>query len=100
MFTTVNTYLDLWRYFYSGMYHSNTLFVGSIGFSLRRTGKYIVFPVKSSRKAYAEKWFYIGLHEKNVIKGNYTMLIVSDMWYSTPIVTNKTRGHIKGVRAL
>ena len=40
--------LDLWRYFYSGMYHGTNLFVGSVGFALRKKGEYIVFPVKSS----------------------------------------------------
>jgi RNase P/RNase MRP subunit POP5 len=29
------------------MYHGNNLLVGSVGFSLRKKGKYIVFPVKS-----------------------------------------------------
>jgi hypothetical protein len=57
----VEPYLGLWRYFYSGMYHGTNLFVGSVGFSLRKKGEYIVFPVKSSWKGFAEKWFYIDL---------------------------------------
>ena len=44
----VEPYLNLWRYFYSGMYHGTNMFVGSVGFSLRKKGEYIVFPVKSS----------------------------------------------------
>ena len=44
----VEPYLDLWRYFYSGMYHGTNLFVGSVGFSLRKKGDYIVFLIKSS----------------------------------------------------
>ena len=44
----IEPYLDLWRYYYSGMYHATKLFVGSVGFSLRKKGEYIVFLVKSS----------------------------------------------------
>jgi hypothetical protein len=44
----VEPYLGLWHYFYSGMYHGTNMFVGSVGFSLRKKGEYIVFPVKSS----------------------------------------------------
>ena len=44
----VEPYLSLWHYFYLGMYHDNNLFVGSVGFSLRKKGEYIVFPIQSS----------------------------------------------------
>jgi hypothetical protein len=30
----VEPYLDLWRYYYSGIYHATKLFMGSVGFSL------------------------------------------------------------------
>ena len=66
----VKPYLSLWCYFYSGMYCGNNLFVGSVGLSFRKKREYIVFPVKSSWKGFAEKWFYIDLREKNVIKAN------------------------------
>ena len=64
----IEPYLDLWHYFYTGMYHFSKLFVGSVGFSLRKMGEYIVFSIKSSWKGYAEKWLYINLHKKYVIK--------------------------------
>ena len=44
----IEPYLNLWHYDYSGMYHDTNLFVGSVGFSLRMKGEYIVFLVKSS----------------------------------------------------
>jgi hypothetical protein len=44
----VKPYLDLWSYFYSGVYHSRKLFIGSIGFSMRRAEEYIHFLIKSS----------------------------------------------------
>ena len=44
----VKPYLDLWCYFYSGMYHGTNLFIGSVGFSLRKKGEYIIFLIKSS----------------------------------------------------
>ena len=49
---------------------------------------------------YVEKWFHIQLHDKNVIKGKYIMLVVSEVWYTIPTLTNKMRNHIKRVRAL
>jgi hypothetical protein len=36
---------------------------------------FTVFLVKSSLKGFAEKWFYIDLREKNVIKADYRMPI-------------------------
>jgi hypothetical protein len=57
----VEPYLDLWRYYYSDMYHVTNLFVGLVGYYLRTKGEYIVFLVKSSSKGFAEKWFYIDL---------------------------------------
>jgi hypothetical protein len=36
---------------------------------------FTVFLVKSSSKGFAEKWFYIDLREKNVIKADYRMPI-------------------------
>jgi hypothetical protein len=53
----VEPYLDLWRYFYSGMYHGTNLFVGSVSFSYRKKGEYIIFSIKSSWNGFAEKWF-------------------------------------------
>ena len=44
----VEPFLDLWRYYYSSMYHGINLFLGLVDFSLRTKGEYIVFPVKSS----------------------------------------------------
>ena len=85
----VEPYLDLWCYFYSGMCHGNNLFVGSVGFSLRKKGEYIIFPIKSSWKGFVGKWFYIDLREKNVIKADYRMPMTSKAWYSTPIMTEK-----------
>ena len=76
--------LDLWRYYYSGMYHGINLFVGSVGFSLWTKGEYIVFLVNSSWKGFEEKWFYIDLREKNVIKVDYRMPITNKAWYSPP----------------
>ena len=74
----VEPYLSLWRYFNSGMYHDNNQFVGSVRFSLRKKGEYIVFPIQSSWKDFAEKWFYIDLREKNVVKANYRMPITNE----------------------
>ena len=74
----VEPYLDLWRYYYSSMYHGINLFVGEVGFSLRTKAKYIIFPVKFSWKGFAEKWFYIDLREKNVIKVDYRMPITNE----------------------
>ena len=48
----IEPYLDLWCYFYLGVYHSNELFVGFFGFSLRNVEEYIHFLVKSSWKGY------------------------------------------------
>ena len=62
--------------------------------------EYIVFPIKSFWKAYVEKWFYIDLWEKNVIKADYRMPVTSEPWYSTPIMTEKMQGHIECVLAL
>ena len=45
---SIKPYLALWCHFYSGMYHGTNLFMGSVGFSLRKKGEYIVFLVKSS----------------------------------------------------
>jgi hypothetical protein len=44
----VKPYLNLWCYFYSRMYHGTNLFVGLVGFSLRKKGEYIVIPGNSS----------------------------------------------------
>lgn len=57
----VEPYFGLWRYFYSGMYHKDNLFVESVGFTLKTKKNYIAFPVKSSWKGFGEKWFYIDL---------------------------------------
>ena len=62
---------------YSSLYHGTNLFIRSISFSLRKKGEYIVFLVKSS-KGFGEKWFYIDLLEKNVIKADYRMTVTSE----------------------
>jgi len=36
----VKPYLDLWRYFYSGVYHSSKFFIGLVGFSEKRRRVY------------------------------------------------------------
>ena len=82
------------------MCHGTNLFVGSVGFSLRKKGEYIVFPIKSSWKDFAEKWFYIDLWEKNVIRVDYRMPLTSEAWYSTPIMTERMQRHIERVWAV
>lgn len=74
----VEPYLDLWRYFYSGVWYSKNLFIRSVGFSLRKVDEYIQFPSKTSQKGYSSKWFYIQLHQENVIKGKGLMPVVSE----------------------
>jgi hypothetical protein len=82
------------------VYQKDNLFIESVGFTLKTRKNYIVFSVKSSWKGFMEKWFYIDIREKNVIKGDYRMPITSEAWYSTPIVTEKMQGHIDCIREL
>lgn len=44
----VEPYIDLWHYFYSIVYYSKCLIVGSVIFSLRAIDDYILFPIKCS----------------------------------------------------
>jgi hypothetical protein len=54
---------------YSSVYQKNSLFIRSVGFTLKTKERYITCPIKSSWKGFNEKWFYIDLQEKSDIKG-------------------------------
>ena len=85
----VKPHLDLWRHFYYAVYYSKNLAIGSIGFSLRKVGDYIVFPIKSSWKGYQRKWFYIQLYKESPIKGRALMPVRNKRWGSIPIIIER-----------
>jgi len=76
----VKPYLDLWRYFYSATYYTKNLAIGSVSFALRMGNDYISFLIKTSRKGYQRKWFYIQLHEESPIKGRALMPVSNERW--------------------